>query len=119
MKRMTWLMLAAASLFGCKGIGPSQQASEECDPDLGVDACGAGLFCAKFDKRTVDTCYELHSRLEGEACNADDNCATPNCVGGVCGIKAAGPGDTGAPCAADSACKSGACIETNEGMVCE
>ncbi len=32
MKRMTWLMLAAASLFGCKGIGPSQQASKSATP---------------------------------------------------------------------------------------
>lgn len=57
----------------------SQAASEPCCPAHGVDACGAGLFCAAFDGRMQPTCYIEGVRQNGETCGAD-----PHCLSGAC-----------------------------------
>jgi hypothetical protein len=59
-----------------KSRGPS----EACCLDLGVDACGANLFCAAFDGRTQATCYPNSSRKLGEACLANENCVSSLCT---------------------------------------
>ncbi len=84
--------------------GPSQGASEPCDPELGADACGANLFCAAFDGRKVHTCYPVGSRLPGEECDDDDNCSSNSCTDDVCSLKAAGEA-----CASAAECQSGYC----------
>jgi hypothetical protein len=89
-------------LLACETLGPSQALSEECDPDLGIDACGAGLFCEAFDGREVYTCYELRSRLPGEECSASEQCVNQKCGGGIC-LKAL----VGEPCAVDEDCHEG------------
>lgn len=58
---------------------PSRGASESCCLALGIDACGAGLFCAALDGRTTPSCYVERSRLDGEECGADDHCASASC----------------------------------------
>jgi hypothetical protein len=78
------LLISAVSLaLGC-GVGPSRGESEECDPSLGSDACGAGLFCAAFDGRKVSTCYRNGSRGTGESCSEDHHCASGKCSNGKC-----------------------------------
>ena len=76
-----------------------QSVSEECCLAFGIDACGAGLFCAAFDGRTLATCYALGSRLAGQECTADEHCATGTC--GPSGHCAATPGQ---PCTAADGC---------------
>jgi hypothetical protein len=85
-------------------LPPSQGPSEPCNPEHGIDACGAGLFCAAFDGRKVHTCYANGSRLRGEACDDDDNCVTGNCTSDLCG-----GAPVGAFCVIDSDCDSGDC----------
>src|SRR5262245_49246842 len=64
----------------CTGVlDPVQALSEACCQKYGVDACGAGLFCAAFDGRKFDTCYPLRSRLALEECTDDSHCATGAC----------------------------------------
>jgi hypothetical protein len=64
----------------CKELFPaSQTLSEPCCEEWGVDACGAGLFCAAFDGRKQATCYAENSRRDGEACGADLHCASRSC----------------------------------------
>jgi len=58
---------------------PTQGLSEPCCPGHGVDACGAGLFCAAFDGRTIPSCYPERSRLDGESCTADAQCVSESC----------------------------------------
>jgi hypothetical protein len=65
--------------IGC-GPGPSQQSSAACNPKLGIDACGAGLFCAAFDGRMTPTCYALGSRKAFEACESSNHCASGGCI---------------------------------------
>ncbi len=90
----------------CSGelIGPSKPASELCDPAYGVDACGAGLFCAAFDERVCGTCYALRRQFGGEECGAPEHCANLNCVNGRCA-----PASTGSPCLVDADCSSQDC----------
>ncbi|MCK6547785.1 hypothetical protein L6R52_18175 [Myxococcota bacterium] len=57
----------------------SQGLSEPCCTSLGIDACGAGLFCAAFDGRTQPTCYAERSRQALETCGADNHCASELC----------------------------------------
>jgi hypothetical protein len=65
---------------GCKEAYPSSQAlSQPCCLAWGPDACGAALFCAAFDGRTQATCYAQRSRLEGEECTLDIQCAGGSC----------------------------------------
>ncbi len=58
---------------------PSQGVSQPCCEARGVDACGAKLFCAAFDGRTVATCYLERSREDGEQCTQDRQCASQSC----------------------------------------
>ncbi|HVH45571.1 MAG TPA: hypothetical protein VM925_24625 [Labilithrix sp.] len=65
---------------GCKDTIPTSQGpSEPCCSLHGLDACGAGLFCAAFDGRTVTTCYPEHSRASGQDCSAHVQCASSLC----------------------------------------
>src|SRR5690242_15443328 len=48
----------------------SQGLSGPCCPELGIDACGANLFCAAFDGREQATCYPERSRMDGTECTA-------------------------------------------------
>ena len=85
-------------------VQPSQGASELCNPDFGIDACGAGLFCEAFDGRKYHTCYILGSRLIGDECSSDEHCVTKNCEGDTCG-----GAPLGAACATDFDCASNNC----------
>lgn len=53
--------------------------SESCCESYGVDACGAGLFCAAFDGRSVATCYGNRTRSPGQTCGDDQHCASLTC----------------------------------------
>lgn len=57
----------------------SQVMSEPCCPGLGLDACGAGLFCAAFDGRLQPTCYAEYSRKDGADCSEDRQCGSASC----------------------------------------
>lgn len=77
--------------FGVGDAGPctfpsSQGRSMPCCLQLGVDACGAGLFCAAFDGRTQPTCYAEEERLPGQSCFEDRHCSNRSCnlVAGAC-----------------------------------
>jgi hypothetical protein len=65
---------------GLERLPPSQGLSEPCDPGWGLDACGAGLFCAAFDGRTVSTCYAEGVRRGGETCGEDRHCSNRSCA---------------------------------------
>jgi hypothetical protein len=84
----------------CSGLGKSQSVSQACCLNDGVDACGAGLFCAAFDGRTQPTCYVEHSRTDAQSCTADVQCVSSSCNGAV-GKCRAFPGTT---CASDVGC---------------
>lgn len=49
----------------------------------GLDACGAGLFCAAFDGRENLTCYPERSRADGEECDGDNHCESGDCNGDI------------------------------------
>ena len=102
------IVTVAAGCFACgddsESVPPSQGPSEQCDPSHGIDACGAGLFCAAFDGRKVDTCYVLGSRLRDEECGDNSHCSSKNCVDNHCG---GAPLD--GPCISDKDCESGTC----------
>lgn len=67
-------------------VGPARAASERCCPSFGTDACGAGLFCAALDGRTIPTCYPERSRPVGASCTAGNQCVSGGCSAtqGVC-----------------------------------
>jgi hypothetical protein len=69
----------AASSASCDGMPKSQGPSQPCCQGYGIDACGAGLFCAAFDGRTQATCYANYSRDAGQTCSADAQCQTESC----------------------------------------
>jgi hypothetical protein len=50
-----------------------------CCTGNGVDACGAGLFCAKFDGRKQASCYAERSRADMAECSADVQCTSGSC----------------------------------------
>lgn len=79
----------------------SQGLSEPCCTSFGIDACGAGLFCAAFDGRTQATCYGERTRNALETCTADNQCESGDCS--ATGVCAGLPGDR---CTADSGCTS-------------
>jgi hypothetical protein len=83
----------------CARGGRSRGPSESCCLAFGADACGANLFCAAFDGRTVPTCYVEHTRVDGEQCANDDHCASSSCANS--GLCRASPGQ---PCARDVGC---------------
>ncbi len=63
----------------CAGLPKSQPVSGPCCLDHGVDACGAGLFCAAFDGRVQPTCYLDGSRLDLTECGDDAHCVSGSC----------------------------------------
>lgn len=63
----------------CADLGMSQTLSSPCCPSFGPDACGAQLFCAAFDGRTVPTCYSEYSRQDQTECAADSHCTSKSC----------------------------------------
>jgi hypothetical protein len=69
--------------------------------DYGIDACGAGLFCAAFDGRTQATCYPERSRPDMEECAADAHCASGSCntTVGRCQSSPFRPCEVGVGCA--------------------
>lgn len=69
----------AAVAQDCSGLPSSQAVSQPCCLALGIDACGANLFCAAFDGRTQPTCYLERSRLALEECTEDRQCVSGAC----------------------------------------
>jgi hypothetical protein len=63
----------------CSAMPMTQGLSEACCPAHGIDACGAGLFCAAFDGRRQATCYAERSREDGRECGGDDHCQSGSC----------------------------------------
>ncbi len=60
-----------------------------CCQSHGPDACGAGLFCAAYDGRTIATCYANRSREAGQTCKSGLECLSSSC--GASGLCAALP----------------------------
>jgi hypothetical protein len=101
--------------------GPARRLTESCCPTHGADACGAGLFCAAFDGRTVPVCYAERTRDDLASCTGDVQCRSNSCNhdAGVC--RTLTPGD--GTCSADVGCvdPSGtllACLDTGAGHAC-
>ena len=82
-----------------------QNVSQPCCVAYGPDACGANLFCAALDGRTVATCYPLHSRLSGESCTGTEQCLDGTCIGGICCRQA------GQACLDSTQCCAGTCSQ--------
>lgn len=57
----------------------SQQASQPCCPEHGIDACGALLVCGALDGRTQPTCYPERSRADMTECSHDLLCVSGSC----------------------------------------
>ena len=99
----------------CTNLPKSQTASGPCCLAYGIDACGAGLFCAAFDGRAQATCYVEHSRADEETCTADVQCMSSSCnaTAGKCRSSPAAACTTTVGCAdvngekyyCDSTCK--------------
>lgn len=75
---------AGSADAGSADAGPcnypaSQGLSQPCCFSLGIDACGAQLFCEAFDGRMQPTCYAERSRQVGQTCSADIQCSTERC----------------------------------------
>lgn len=88
----------------CKSTFPvSQPHAAPCCAEWGVDACGAGLFCAAFDGRAQTTCYEERSRRHRETCLADNNCLSDHCDArtGTCLLRPGAPCNLEDPCGRD------------------
>jgi hypothetical protein len=110
MKRVSAVLLLLSAMFGgscqpseedepVETCEPSRTMSEACCPELGIDACGAGLVCAALDGRTQPTCYAEFSRLDGSECSEDKLCASRECAdSGRC------KSSPGAPCVAELGC---------------
>jgi len=64
---------------GCTSIPKVQALSQPCCPSWGIDACGALLFCAAFDGRSVATCYPERSQANGDECTEDRQCQSASC----------------------------------------
>ena len=130
--RRLWPLLSLSFLLACSatddGEGepgacaePTSQAlSEPCCLDHGVDACGAGLFCAAFDGRTQPTCYLEHSRFDGTECDADLHCVSNSCDPASRKCRAA-PGAQCTPevgCAPDASGNRYNCVAEGEAFRC-
>lgn len=106
----------------CKEANPaSQGASEPCCAEWGADACGAGLFCAAFDGRAQTTCYPDHSRLGGDTCAADAQCASGSCAASsVCKGVPGGTCDLAVGCGTPAGSQSlFYCANGNSGPTCQ
>ncbi|MGE0323840.1 MAG: hypothetical protein AB7K71_09530 [Polyangiaceae bacterium] len=108
----------------------SQTISQPCCASLGVDACGAGLFCAAFDGRQQATCYAERSRADQTECSADVQCLSGSCNTTAAACRSlqgtACSSDVGCAPAVDNsrfACSPGTqtClpIDPNDGGLCE
>src|SRR5215471_12416726 len=84
-------------------IPKSQVLSEPCCPSLGIDACGAELFCAALDGRTQATCYPNHSRHGMQTCTGGVQCLSGVCENGYC-VSAGGE-----PCSPSIGCVGAYC----------
>jgi hypothetical protein len=62
----------------------AQGPTEPCCPDLGIDACGAKLFCAALEGRKVAVCYAERSSKSGEDCKEDRECQSEKCIDKKC-----------------------------------
>jgi hypothetical protein len=99
----------------CREGGRSRGPSEPCCLAFGADACGANLFCAAFDGRTVPTCYVESTRLDGEQCDDDVHCASRACSdSGVCRASPGQPCDRSVGCA-DFQGGRYVCVQDNQG----
>ena len=105
--------MAPPPLVSCpQPIPPAGQGlSQPCCPTHGVDACGAGLFCAAFDGRTVPTCYAERSRRDGAACTTHQQCISASCnpVTGACRAIPGGACDAAIGCAPGPGGRTMAC----------
>lgn len=100
---------------------PLAGASQACCIEHGADACGADLFCAAFDGRTIPTCYLTRSQDGGEECNENSHCISNSCgEDGLCRAIPGGSCADGESCY-DSICTDGICVAfTGEfGTACE
>jgi hypothetical protein len=90
--------------LACENLPRVQGPSQPCCPAHGVDACGAHLFCASFDGRTVATCYYYGNQLGGMGCKEDSHCASQSCnlAVGLC------RGTVGSKCVQSAGCTRGA-----------
>ncbi len=79
-------------------LGPARLLSQTFGRELGVGACGAGLFCEAFDGRTVPVCYAKMSRISGEERTDGSYCGSGTCNEELC---AGGPGGA---CAVEGGC---------------
>lgn len=96
MRRRHFGPILAIVLFACGGPGdgdggeggsggsagacePGQGLSQTCCLTNGVDACGAGLFCAAFDGQEAATCHAEGSRRDKTSCLEDRHCASGSC----------------------------------------
>ena len=105
----------------CLGLARSQTVSQPCCAALGVDACGASLFCAAFDGRKQPTCYPEHSRKDLESCTEDRQCSSGGCNGAVgkCRSAPLTKCDPTAGCADDPAGRKYGCNGKSTPATCE
>lgn len=76
---IAWIVLVGCSSGPDSCGGSGQALSQPCCRNLGVDACGAGLFCAAFDGRTQASCYAEYTRRANETCTDDRQCISRSC----------------------------------------
>jgi hypothetical protein len=99
----------------------TQGVSQPCCTEHGIDACGAGLFCAAFDGRTQATCYPEHSRGDLEECLSDVHCVSGECDedAGVCRSSPLTACDDAVGCARDPTGRRYVCRPKDAGWVCD
>ena len=92
----------------------SQPVSAPCCTEWGIDACGAGLFCAALDGRTQATCYPERSRRHREGCLEDSQCSSEHCdpVTKTCSLPPGASCNQGDPCDRDDKGVPHECIES-------
>jgi hypothetical protein len=125
------LRLAAVSLSCQAGSTPDgcaypkvQSLAQPCCEASGIDACGAGLFCAMLDGRTIATCYPNWVRMPGESCMADVQCVSGRCAASNVCVPALGMAcDPKIGCAKGATCvsndpKSAPTCQTIDGVIC-
>jgi hypothetical protein len=96
MKRTASILLLLTACNAPSGdctFPASQGLSQPCCVGLGIDACGAGLFCAAFDGRT---------HLDGMQCSEDRDCLSFGCNTEM-GLCRSSPG---MPCTAAVGCST-------------
>ena len=106
---------AGATDASCTGAFPvSQPLSAPCCTEWGIDACGAGLFCAALDGRTQATCYPERSRRHREGCLADNQCVSEHChpVTKTCSLPPGASCNQGDPCDRDDKGVPHECVES-------